>query len=614
MADPNAKQLDPSPTRQKLPGSYVPSDVLAAGAGAVGFAITAIWCSQLRDPAVTELYGSLVDKEWTYLVPATCFFTAFVLSLLTMVFERDTQRFRLAFFGAYIQILAASNDFLAYMDMAPIVRGSAYGSGVNLLRYVMWAFTTPAMIYLISLMSDSSTAQILLAIAADIVMIVSGLLGSVLQSVPLSAFCMLVSFAMFPYVMSMQWVMFQSAISATINCTNERSLRMLRIFTLSFWFSFPIIWLAGAAGLLSPATEEAMWTVSDFCGKVMFSSSLLYGNFLTLEQRKLITMRVIEESNRIQVIQELKDLIEQKDMFMNGMTHELRTPLNGIIGLTESLLIGSCGAMTSSVAKILRTIKGSGIRLLTFVNDMLDAASVRKGVLTIKQERVNLEHLVHDITEICVTLPRRGVALKCDIPAKFPHVRGDADRIIQMLHNLVGNACKFTHTGSITVGASLEGPDARVSVTDTGIGIPADKLLDIFDPFKQVDKKTTRKYGGTGLGLSLVKQLAMSHGSDINVESTLGHGSKFSFTLKVWDASDSQQVGRSNSTRTSSGSEESLPTLESEDVYKSHLVQEVATLKKERILMEEQMEEISAECARLQEANDLLEERLAGEQ
>jgi signal transduction histidine kinase len=144
------------------------------------------------------------------------------------------------------------------------------------------------------------------------------------------------------------------------------------------WVIFPSTFFFVKLGIVDINTEEWMWTVFDFMGKVMFSSSLLQGNFLTIEQRRLIAMRIVEEGNRIQVIQELKDLVEQKERFMSSMSHELRTPLNGIIGLSDALLVGSCGQINEMAHKTITTIKTSGSRLLNLINDILDAASMGK--------------------------------------------------------------------------------------------------------------------------------------------------------------------------------------------------------------------------------------------
>ncbi|KAG1664608.1 hypothetical protein FOA52_004483 [Chlamydomonas sp. UWO 241] len=191
-------------------------------------------------------------------------------------------------------------------------------------------------------------------------------------------------------------------------------------------------------------------------------------------------MRIVEESNRIQVIKELRDLVEHKEHFMSSMSHELRTPLNGIIGLSDSVLIGSCGSVNEQLAKTMNSVKLSGSRLLNLINDILDAASMRK-----------------------------------------------------VLHNLIGNSCKFTHHGCIWVNAQLVGDRVEVSVNDSGIGIAEDKFESIFEAFKQVDEGTARKYGGTGLGLNLVKQLVEAHGGTIRVASLPHELTSFTFDLQA---------------------------------------------------------------------------------
>ncbi|KAG1655170.1 hypothetical protein FOA52_005787 [Chlamydomonas sp. UWO 241] len=202
-------------------------------------------------------------------------------------------------------------------------------------------------------------------------------------------------------------------------------------------------------------------------------------------------MRIVEESNRIQVIKELRDLVEHKEHFMSSMSHELRTPLNGIIGLSDSVLIGSCGGVNEQLAKTMNSVKLSGSRLLNLINDILDAASMRK-----------------------------------------------------VLHNLIGNSCKFTHHGCIWVNAQLVGDRVEVSVNDSGIGIAEDKFESIFEAFKQVDEGTARKYGGTGLGLNLVKQLVEAHGGTIRVASLPHELTSFTFDLQMAAAAAADRIAR----------------------------------------------------------------------
>ncbi|GFH13551.1 uncharacterized protein HaLaN_09455, partial [Haematococcus lacustris] len=476
------------------------------------------------------------------------FGTAFMLNVMLVAFERGSVKFQLAMVACYINLLAGLNDYLSWKCKVPIMR-DAFNQGFMITRVAMWGFTTPTMVYLLSMVSDFTKAKVYRVMAIDFVMI---LLGGIAQVAPTRSLCIILyilAVACFAVVIYSMWRMFDASLAEARNDGSRLSLLVLRFYTVGLWFTFPIIFLLVKGGFLTLNQEEWAWSVADFLGKVMFSSSLLQGNFLTIEQRRLIAMRIVEEGNRVQVIQELKDLVEQKERFMSGMSHELRTPLNGIIGLSDALVVGSCGQINDAALKTITTIKTSGSRLLNLINDILDAASMRKmhGKLTIKHEKVNLCRIVDDVIELCGPLAKRGVQLVNDVPGNIPCVLGDNGRIIQIFHNLIGNSCKFTHTGFITISATHKVDEVEISVSDTGIGIPEDKFDQIFQAFEQVDMSTTRKYGGTGLGLNLVKQLVEAHNGTISVKSKLGRGTTFYFTIKTWDEPASTDGRTSNS-------------------------------------------------------------------
>ena len=321
------------------------------------------------------------------------------------------------------------------------------------------------------------------------------------------------------------------------------SLRALQLSTVTFWTLFPAIWSLVQLGWISLRTEEILWSIADISGKIFFSSSLLHGNFMTIDARRLMAMRIVEESNRMRVIEELRALVEQKEAFIALMSHELRTPLNGIIGLSNALLMDI--PQDTETGHTIATIRNSGARLLHLINDILDAAALRKGKLLVGQHRVLLQRAVDDVMELTVPLAKPGVSLTNRIPFDIPPVLGDASRLVQILYNLVGNACKFTERGEIWVNASVckNGEELMVEVHDTGIGIPQTKLDDIFSPFEQVDMSARRQYGGTGLGLNLAKQLVEAHGGHIHVASQPGKGSTFTFTLKTWKEGQHEGLG-----------------------------------------------------------------------
>jgi two-component system sensor histidine kinase ChiS len=239
---------------------------------------------------------------------------------------------------------------------------------------------------------------------------------------------------------------------------------------------------------------------------------------------------VAEAFNRMVVSIRRSDRL--KDEFLANISHELRTPVNGFVGLAESMLEGSSGPLSDAARENLVLIAGSGRRLVGLVNDLLDFSRLR--VKDIKLELTAVD--VRAVVDIVLALSRpllanRPIALVNNVPADLSPVCGDESRLHQILHNLVGNAVKFTEVGSITVNALQTGDVVEITVADTGIGIPKEKLEDIFRPFEQADASIVREYGGAGLGLAIARQLVEAHGGTIRVESVQGHGSRFSFTI-----------------------------------------------------------------------------------
>ncbi len=246
-----------------------------------------------------------------------------------------------------------------------------------------------------------------------------------------------------------------------------------------------------------------------------------------------------------QEAERLKQIDRMKDEFLANTSHELRTPLNGIIGITETVLDGATGEIGSATRDNLQMVSSSGRRLAHLVDDILDFAKLKNHEILLRERAVALRELV----EITLTLSRpllagREVELINGINAdELPPVRADEDRLSQILHNLVGNAIKFTRQGQVEVSAERDGDWVAVSVSDSGVGIPADKIDPIFESFQQADASSAREFGGTGLGLTITRQLVELHGGSISVQSTLGEGSRFTFTLPVWQGEASDLAG-----------------------------------------------------------------------
>jgi signal transduction histidine kinase/CheY-like chemotaxis protein/HPt (histidine-containing phosphotransfer) domain-containing protein len=263
--------------------------------------------------------------------------------------------------------------------------------------------------------------------------------------------------------------------------------------------------------------------------KIEIQKNELESALETINQQKIELERAnleIRESSRL------------KEIFLANTSHEIRTPLNAIIGFTNLLLSTQ---LADSQTKYLENIKASGNNLLVVINDILDFSKIESGKLTLEQIEFDIRNLIsHTVNTLTVKSQEKNIQINLEIAPDIPEIiMGDPVRLNQILMNLLGNAIKFTNPGGYVRLLATKGKvnedkiKILFKVEDNGIGIPQNKLHNIFQSFTQGESDTTRKYGGTGLGLSIVKQLIELQDGEIDVESSVGKGTAFTFYIMM---------------------------------------------------------------------------------
>src|SRR2546425_173398 len=240
-----------------------------------------------------------------------------------------------------------------------------------------------------------------------------------------------------------------------------------------------------------------------------------------------------EQSARLGAVNsELERANQHKSEFLANMSHELRTPLNSILGFSQLLLEGDGGALTQDQRQDVDIIAQNGQHLLVLINDLLDISKLEAGKAQLHRGEVDVEPLISECVESVRSLAKtKKLEMTASVSPEVGRVFADGAKLKQVLLNLLGNAIKFTESGSVRVTAERQGAELRVSVQDTGIGVPTEDTERIFESFQQGQSGISGKYQGTGLGLAISRRLVEMHGGRISVKSAPGQGSTFTFTI-----------------------------------------------------------------------------------
>jgi two-component system sensor histidine kinase BarA len=253
------------------------------------------------------------------------------------------------------------------------------------------------------------------------------------------------------------------------------------------------------------------------------------------DANRFLERRVQERTAELQeALRKLSELNQMKANFVANISHELRTPLTHVKGYLELLATGSLGSVNDEQKNALQISQRAAGRLESLIDNLIMFSLAARGEMTLRLASVNLNKVAGEV--ISYSRPKandRNVTLDFDIRPDIPFVQADEEKISWAILQLIDNAIKFTSKGG-RVNLSIQ-PETEslvmVSIADTGIGIPAEHMEEIFEPFHQLDASATRRYGGTGIGLALVKEIISAHGSIIEVQSEQGKGSTFSFPL-----------------------------------------------------------------------------------
>ena len=275
--------------------------------------------------------------------------------------------------------------------------------------------------------------------------------------------------------------------------------------------------------------QDGSWRWLESTGTNLLADDDVAG--FVVNSRDITERKRIDEDLRA-ALEAAHEANRAKSVFLDMMSHELRTPLQATLGYSEFLLHGPTGSLTAEQREDIGYIHQAGVRMINLINQLLDLSRMEAGRLTFATEPVDLAKVIEQVRQdVAPQAAAKSLALQIDLPPSLPAVLGDAERLRQILLNLVGNAVKFTEAGWVRIAGRITDDGVAVAVTDTGLGVPPETLPHIFEEFRQADHGMTRRYEGAGLGLAIAKKLTEHMGGRINVESCPGVGSTFTLHL-----------------------------------------------------------------------------------
>jgi len=331
---------------------------------------------------------------------------------------------------------------------------------------------------------------------------------------------------------------------SSISASSEAKIKnkINEIFSVKSFVISPILPKEGNKGFLFVGTEnveaaltegdeELITILSNQIGQALENARLFEKTWRAQQE---LEKKVEERTHELTLaLEEVKKISKRKTDFISSVSHELRTPLTSIKGYAAILIEEKLGAIPPAVKERLQKVNNHSNELVNMVNDLLDIARIESGKATMKMENQDLKNIIASVADlIMIQCKNKNIDLVLDIQNDIPCVLADRSHIERVFINLLGNAVKFTpQNGKITIKAYKKDKAVQIDISDTGIGMPPEALNMIFDEFYRIDNPINQQVKGTGLGLSLVKHIVEAHKGKIWVESNVGKGSTFSFTL-----------------------------------------------------------------------------------